>query len=134
MRFAFFAVPTCGGEVADELDRFLANHRVLRIDRELVAGGAEPHWAVCVVWTAGEAKMGNPPRRRGAVDYRDVLSEEDFALFAKLRGLRKHLAEQAGSGGCPAFRGSPGGRAGGPFRGASQGPFPPRAVPDICHS
>ena len=34
--------------------------------------------------------------RRGKIDYREVLSEADFAVFAKLRALRKTLADAEG--------------------------------------
>ncbi len=30
------------------------------------------------------------------VDYKEVLSEQDFTVFAELRGLRKEVAERAG--------------------------------------
>lgn len=30
------------------------------------------------------------------IDYKDVLSERDFALYAQLRNLRKFLSEQEG--------------------------------------
>ena len=60
--------------------------------------GANSAWAVCVTYVAGE---GRPePFRRERVDYRDVLSEADFAVFVKLRALRKKLAE---TNGVPAY-------------------------------
>ncbi len=34
--------------------------------------------------------------KRGKIDYREVLSEPDFALFAKLRAVRKTLADKDG--------------------------------------
>jgi superfamily II DNA helicase RecQ len=36
---------------------------------------------------------GRPSFARNKVDYRDVLSPEDFAVFAKLRELRKAIAQ-----------------------------------------
>jgi superfamily II DNA helicase RecQ len=42
----------------------------------------------------GEKNLQNPSKSR--VDYRDVLNENDFAVFAKLRSLRKRIAEQEG--------------------------------------
>ena len=39
---------------------------------------------------------GNVTNRRDKIDYREVLSEQDFALYAQLRNLRKALAEQEG--------------------------------------
>ena len=43
----------------------------------------------------GEGRPG-PEKRQKRVDYREVLSAEEFALFSKLRELRKELAEQEG--------------------------------------
>jgi hypothetical protein len=51
MRLQFFAIPACGGDEASAaLNQFLATHRVLRVDRELVHDGAQSLWAVCVQW------------------------------------------------------------------------------------
>lgn len=36
------------------------------------------------------------PGARGSVDYRDVLSAEEFGLYARLRDLRKQLADRDG--------------------------------------
>ncbi len=34
--------------------------------------------------------------QRSKVDYREVLNEQDFAVFAKLRDLRKEIAQASG--------------------------------------
>ncbi|HAV33381.1 MAG TPA: hypothetical protein DCX79_15355, partial [Planctomycetaceae bacterium] len=43
-------------------------------------------------------ESGDPPQtsiqQKGRVDYRDVLTEEQFSIFAKLRVLRKDLSER----------------------------------------
>ncbi len=42
MRFRFFTVPVRGAEgAAQELNQFLAGHRILAIDRHLVADGGD---------------------------------------------------------------------------------------------
>lgn len=35
-------------------------------------------------------------KRKSAVDYKDILSEDDFKLFAQLRQLRKTIADNEG--------------------------------------
>ncbi len=39
-------------------------------------------------------QTGPASTRKSRIDYREVLNDKDFALFAKLRDLRKTLAEQ----------------------------------------
>jgi hypothetical protein len=61
MRLQYFAVPARGGDEASAaLSQFLATHRVLRVDRELVHDGAQSLWAVCVQW-APTADAGRTP-------------------------------------------------------------------------
>ena len=97
MQIRFFTIPVHdNAEAAEELNRFLASHRVTAIDRSLVQEGANSAWALCVSFDpSGE---GRPPAgKRGKVDYKEVLSEEDFTVFARLRSLRKELADREGA-------------------------------------
>ena len=95
MRLRFFAVPAWEpGEVEEEVNSFLAGHRVLAVERELVSAGASPFWALCIAYL--DAPGGPTPGRRSKIDYREVLSEAQFVLFARLRKLRKELAEREG--------------------------------------
>ena len=96
MRLHFVSIPVLGDSTAEaELNRFLASHRVLSVERRLVEAGTASVWAVCVAYTDGDA--GAAVKKSGArVDYREVLTEQDFAAFAELRALRKTLAEQEG--------------------------------------
>jgi superfamily II DNA helicase RecQ len=91
----FFNIPLADdGKAADELNRFLAAHSIAALEKHLVQDGANSAWAVCVTYLTGE---GRPEAfRRGRVDYRDALNEKDFAVFVKLRALRKELAEKNG--------------------------------------
>ena len=91
----FFNVPVSGGdEAVEEVNRFLGAHRIVAIDRQFVHDGANSAWALCITYVQPANRP--PPGRRGKIDYRDVLSEPDFAMFAKLRALRKTLADQEG--------------------------------------
>jgi superfamily II DNA helicase RecQ len=84
-----------------EVNRFLASHRVVAVRKEWLADGAESGWALCVEVLPGPGplspglKDGGRPRS-GDVDYKQVLSPTDFALYSRLRELRKRLAEEAG--------------------------------------
>jgi len=100
MQLRFYTVPIHGGDdVADELNRFLTGHRILAVERQFNQNGGASAWAICVTFEpAGEGRpQGGPAAaRRGKVDYREVLNEQDFNVYARLRVLRKELAEAEG--------------------------------------
>lgn len=89
---------------------FCAAHRVLRIERQFVADGVQSFWALCVEVADGPgalpASLKQPGRGRlgsdgGAAkgdrpDYKQLLSEADFTVFAALRSWRKAQAEVDG--------------------------------------
>ncbi|MEZ4468394.1 MAG: HRDC domain-containing protein [bacterium] len=95
MRYHFAAIPVLDpAAAAAELNRFLASHQVLGVDRQLIFDGQQSLWSVCVSYQEGEARP--EPPRKGGVDYKELLSAEDFAVFSALRVLRKELAEREG--------------------------------------
>ena len=95
MRIRFFAIPTLGGEAAaDDLNRFLASHRVAAIDRALVQDRANSFWAISVTVVQTDSRPHSA--KKESIDYKSVLSDSDFTIFAKLRSLRKTLADQEG--------------------------------------
>jgi superfamily II DNA helicase RecQ len=106
-----FAVPALHPEPAQtELNEFLARERVLAVRREFIADGANSAWVFCVELVSGPGPLPAALRAAGsraadapqsrpradAVDYKLLLSEPDFALFAALRSLRKQLAQAEG--------------------------------------
>jgi superfamily II DNA helicase RecQ len=96
MQLRFFTIPVLGGEAAaEELNRFLAGHRILAVDRHLAQDGGSSLWALCVSYEpVGDSRP--PSAKRGKVDYREVLNEADFTVYARLRSLRKEIAEREG--------------------------------------
>ena len=98
MQLRFFKIPIPdGGGFADELNAFLRGQRVLQVQRELVKDDAGAFWAVCVEYlpAAVGASAANGTGK-GKIDYKEVLSAEDFAVFSALREVRKELAERDG--------------------------------------
>ena len=101
MQMSFYAIPARSDSgLQEDLNRFLRSHRVLTVHREFVAQGDNSFWALAVEYLEGAAASGpgSGDGRGGKqrVDYKEVLSPEDFALFAKLRDWRKATAEQKG--------------------------------------
>lgn len=101
MRFHVITVPVeRPAEALEELNAFLARHRVLSVDRQLIHDGARSAWSFCVTWVPldgdAEGDGADDAAKKGRVDYREVLDEQDFAVFAKLRDLRKRTCEREG--------------------------------------
>jgi superfamily II DNA helicase RecQ len=102
MQFGFFRIPLGSAEAhVEELNRFLRTHRILNVQRELVQESGSPCWAVCVEYlepVAGGSGSGGQQSgtQKPKIDYREVLSQADFAVFSRLRQLRKELAERDG--------------------------------------
>ena len=96
MAFKTFTIPIRDSEASEaDLNAFLRSHKVLSVDRIWVDQGSNSFWSFCVDYLeSAVGSTGSSHRRdRQKIDYRDVLSPEDFAVFAKLRELRKDIAQ-----------------------------------------
>ncbi len=95
MRLKFFTIPVFEAEDAEQvLNRFLAAHRILAVDSQFIADGINSVWAISVHYEQGGERPA--PIKRGKVDYKELLSEQDFIVYSRLRELRKQLAQQEG--------------------------------------
>ena len=99
MAYRFFQVPVRdSGAAGEELNRFLRGHRVVNVDRRWVDLGTESYWSFCVDYLEPASASGSSARlpgdARGKVDYREVLSPEQFAAFVKLRTLRQAISKE----------------------------------------
>lgn len=100
MAFAFFKLP-CAAEGAqtEALNAFFRSHSVLSVHKEWVSNGDSSFWAFCLQYQEqplsnnGEGHTGKPGSG-SKVDYKQVLTEEQFQVFARLRHVRKTLAER----------------------------------------
>ena len=96
MALRFFVVPVHdSGALEQELNVFLAGHKVVSIDRHLIDEGNNSFWAICVDYLSHAP--GTPLRHsnvlRSRVDYKTILPAEEFVVFSRLRELRKELAQ-----------------------------------------
>ena len=98
MQCAFFTIPIKDtAEAQDELNIFLRSHRILSVQKEFVTQGDNSFWSLAVEYLNGTANLqAISSRRKAKIDYREVLSEEDFAVYSKLRELRKSIADAEG--------------------------------------
>lgn len=77
----------------EELNSFLASHQVASIDKEFVRFEQNAYWSFAIGYL--DEHQGRVTKR-SAVDYKEVLNDEDFSRFAQLRELRNTLAKAEG--------------------------------------
>ncbi len=96
MKHKFFIIPAADPVTAEnELNVFIAQHRITHIERHFVVDGTNSFWPICVTWLDNEGTLaGSMAKRKNKIDYREVLNETDFRIYAKLRDLRKDLADR----------------------------------------
>ncbi len=93
MKFRFFTIPAQAAEDdSAELNQFLSAHRILAVDRQFVNSGPHSAWCICVGYDDGGTRPA-PVKRGGKVDFRDILTDPEFAVFSRLRALRKTMAD-----------------------------------------
>ncbi len=98
MFLKFFWVPALDSSTAEaEVNAFLGSHRVAHVDRQLAMVEQTVGWAVCVQWVPAAAEADDPGAgRKGSTDYKAVLDEPTFRIFAALRAWRKEVAAVEG--------------------------------------
>ena len=93
IQFATFTLPAHPQSAEEEaLNAFLRSHQILQCQTHF--DSTQSRWCILVHHTlkkTAESKTGT-----SRVDYKEVLSPEDFVVFDRLRSLRKRLAEQEG--------------------------------------
>jgi superfamily II DNA helicase RecQ len=95
MPFEFIQIPANGqGSAKEELNKLLRGGRIASVRKEFVCNGEDSFWAFCIEFLDGAPGAGKSGRSAPRVDYKEVLDETDFAVFAKLRDLRKALSEK----------------------------------------
>ena len=98
MQYRIFKISCSGDPDAEEsLNLFLRAHRVVSVSKELVQSSDGGAWCFCVEYLSGTENQGGNralPPRGDRVDYKEVLSDADFALYVKLREVRKAAAQR----------------------------------------
>jgi superfamily II DNA helicase RecQ len=106
MAYAFFRLPAdASTALAAELNTFLRRHTIIEITREWKESGAGSGWAFCVEYVDGAASSatpsgsgmnGLPGAMAGKIDYRETLPPDQFAVYSRLREVRKAISEREG--------------------------------------
>ncbi|SEQ78947.1 HRDC domain-containing protein [Nitrosomonas sp. Nm51] len=100
MKYRFFTIPVSDTvNAAHELNQFCAQHRICEVEKHFVAHGAASFWSFCVTWTDQETALtsGSVRQRNDKIDYKELLGDDEFTLYSRLRVLRKTIAEREGT-------------------------------------
>lgn len=89
---------------ATELNTLISQNRVLSVSKEWLQDGGQSGWAICIETINGQGPLPNNLKQNASykkkdgptVDYKEVLSEADFLLFAQLREWRKEKSQEEG--------------------------------------
>ena len=98
MQYAFFRISTSAPTSASEqLNEFIHSHSVINVEKHFHADGADGFWSFCLQWQDSSAASSSLKSKNPAkIDYRTVLSDAQFSVYALLRDQRKQLAEKDG--------------------------------------
>lgn len=100
MQIRLFTFPIAAEEKdVEELNHFLRSHKIIDVRRELAVTADSCFWTFCITYMADTrpqpaADALGSSDRQGKVDYKDVLDSDAFDRFARMRKLRKQIAEK----------------------------------------
>lgn len=91
MQYKIFTIPVLAGKPQeDEMNVFLRSHRIVAVDKQFSESSAS--WCFCITYIENNMSVPGIPIKKEKIDYREVLDENTFARFAKLREARKQIA------------------------------------------
>jgi superfamily II DNA helicase RecQ len=100
MPFRIFLIPVLyGDDATEELNAFIASHRIAHIERKWIDQGTQSAWIFCVEYVVASPTRDSTPKAqfsRNRIDYKTILSPDEFSIFSLLRDLRKELSQQEG--------------------------------------
>lgn len=95
MQYKIYSIPVPSKSGQEEgLNAFLRSHKVLSVKEYLIQNKEQNFLLFSIEYIATSSDVASDKKNR--VDYKEILSEGDYQLFNKLRGLRKQLADEAG--------------------------------------
>jgi len=93
MQIKLFTIPIGDNNSSqDELNKFLRTHKILEVENHLMNNERGAVWCFCVKYID---EYTNAPDKI-KIDYRQVLDEQTFSVFSKLREARKAIAIDEG--------------------------------------
>lgn len=78
------------GGVGEAVNKFLAAKCVVNIDKEFAQNGGNSGRSLCIEYLDEMPK--STPTSKSKIDCREVLSQAEFNVYAKIRSLRKEIS------------------------------------------
>ena len=95
MQISTFVIPILNpSEAQKELNQFLGSHRGLEVQSQLASSNASHYRCYSVHWLPSQTGKSSASSQRKRIDYREVLDEKTFIVFARLRECRKQIAQE----------------------------------------
>jgi superfamily II DNA helicase RecQ len=95
MQVQIFSIPAIENkEELQKMNAFLRGHKIIDIEKQFVNNASESFWSFCIRYINSDNQLSlNPQTQKAKVDYKEVLEEKTFAVFSKLREIRKEIAQ-----------------------------------------
>ncbi len=96
MQIKLFTIPINNIEdYNDELNKFLSSHKIVQFEKHLVQTENSYNWCFFISYIGSEmpAKFSSTKKK---IDYKEILSEAEFAKFSIFREIRKQMAKNHG--------------------------------------
>lgn len=91
MQVKLFTIPINEIEIYnEELNKFLRTHKIIEVDKHLVQNGVSYNWCFYISYIGVTQNTKFSTKKK--IDYMQVLDTETFAIFSKLREIRKQIA------------------------------------------
>lgn len=88
MQIKLYSIPIPGGELLnEEMNVFLRSKKILSVEQQFVQNALSAYMCFCIKYLDEQAE-----REKIKIDYRQVLDEETFKRFSRLREIRKQIA------------------------------------------
>ena len=97
MQIKIFTIPILSDDRdTEELNHFLRANKVIDIKKDVVLLDGNSCWSFCVTYIPSIFSVDNhqtSSNRQMKVDYKEILDAKTFDRFAKMRKLRKQIAD-----------------------------------------
>ena len=97
MKNKFFKIPVSNPNSTEtELNNFCSTRSISHVERHFVPDGENSFWAIAVTYTDQDLKRLPKDKRSTRIDYKEILSSDDFSIYAQLRDLRADISKEEG--------------------------------------
>ena len=95
MKYKIITIPVVSPEEKNrELNSFLSTHKIIQVEKATIQDSGHAFWTFSIEYIESEKYPKQQVKTK--IDYREVLSAEDFAVYSRLRELRKEMAFREG--------------------------------------